>query len=106
MRSANYTYEWLSNFRFGPSGDHQGFSEGRDVVYSHFENFYSAVPTNTYQLKNLTQNSNKSYTINSGAKLKLDVDKGDVVYILWCEKDKKGGGAIKNPITAYFTEES
>ena len=68
--------------------------------------FDSAVPTNTYQLKNLTQNSNKSYTINSGAKLKLDVEKGDVVYILWCEKDKKGGGAIKNPITAYFTEES
>ena len=52
----------------------------------------------------MTQNSNKSYTISSGNKLKLDVDKGDVVYILWCEKDKKGGGVIKNPITAYFTE--
>ena len=40
MRSANYNYEWASNFKVGESGDHQGFSESRDRVYNHFNTFY------------------------------------------------------------------
>ena len=40
MRSANYNYEWASNFKLGESGDHQGFSESRDRVYNHFNTFY------------------------------------------------------------------
>lgn len=68
-------------------------------------NFDSVTPTNTYTLKKRTQNANKSYTIKSGDKLTLDIEKDDVVYITWSEKGKKGGGAIVNPIEAYFTED-
>ena len=69
------------------------------------DNFDSVTPTNTYTLKEKTQNANKSYTIKSGDKLTLDIGTDDVVYITWSEKGKKGGGAIINPIEAYFTEE-
>lgn len=41
MRSANYNFEWISNFKVGESGDHQGFSESRDRVYDHFNTFYN-----------------------------------------------------------------
>ena len=41
MRSANYSNEWLSNFTLGPSGDHQGFSESRDIVFTHLNTFYN-----------------------------------------------------------------
>ncbi|MBR1453331.1 MAG: hypothetical protein IJ593_01620 [Lachnospiraceae bacterium] len=41
MRSANYESEWTSNFKIGESGDHQGFSESRDIVYSHLNTFYN-----------------------------------------------------------------
>lgn len=41
QRSANYKYEWVSNFKIGESGDHQGFSESRDIVYNDFSTFYN-----------------------------------------------------------------
>ncbi|MBO6134719.1 MAG: hypothetical protein J6O09_02995 [Lachnospiraceae bacterium] len=40
-RSANYESEWVSNFKIGGTGDHQGFSESRDIIYNHFETFYN-----------------------------------------------------------------
>ena len=40
-RGANYKLEWLSNFKMGNSGDHDGFTESTDVVYNHFTSFYN-----------------------------------------------------------------
>ncbi len=40
MRSSNYKNEWYSNFKMGPSGDHQGFVEASTIAYNHVKSFY------------------------------------------------------------------
>ena len=42
MRSSNYKNEWASNLKLGESGDHAGFTEARDIAYSHVKSFYDA----------------------------------------------------------------
>ena len=40
MRSSNYKNEWASNLKMGATGDHTGFSEARDIAYTHVKSFY------------------------------------------------------------------
>lgn len=39
VRGGGYESEWASNFKVGASGDHQGFSEARDIVITFLEEY-------------------------------------------------------------------
>ncbi len=39
VRGGEYEREWASNFKIGASGNHEGFSEARDIVLAFLENY-------------------------------------------------------------------
>ena len=61
----------------------------------------TSLPTNTYKYDK-TENADKSVTLKSTDKVTFEVNKDDIVYVSWTEKDKLGGGKIPNPLSAVF----
>ena len=59
------------------------------------------LPSNTYKYDK-TENADKSVTLKSTDKVTFEVNKDDIVYVSWTEKNKLGGGKIPNPINAIF----
>ena len=109
VRGMNYGAEWVSNFKIGESGDHQGFTESATKVYNALVSYINSKYKNSYDKgmvklwligysRGAAVANVLSYLVQSDPVKKLDVPQNHVFSYTFCTpRGLSAEHAIKYP---------